>query len=294
MSRGGPPAADPRRNPLTARAHVVELLRRHGLGPDKGFGQNFLVDPAALRTIVDAAEVGPRDTVLEVGPGLGVLTRELAARAARVVAVELDERLLPVLRETLAGAGEVEVVREDAVRFDYAASLPAHALLVANLPYNVATAVLARALASGRFDRMVVLVQREVAERLAAGPGEAAYGALSLLMAHHGRVRIVRHVPPGAFLPAPKVTSSVVRIDVDEHGPLPRALHDLIHVGFAHRRKTLLKNLHLAGYGRQDAAEALADLGLDPRVRAEALDLATFARLLERLGPSGGADPARP
>ncbi|NLG08062.1 MAG: 16S rRNA (adenine(1518)-N(6)/adenine(1519)-N(6))-dimethyltransferase RsmA [Deinococcales bacterium] len=282
MSDPGP------RKPLTARSRVAELLERHGLRADKGFGQNFLVDEAALRAIVDAAELAPGDRVLEVGPGLGVLSHALAERGAHVTSVELDRRLLPVLAETLAdlerlpGAGSVEVVEGDAMRFDLA-RLPQGAKLVANLPYNVATAIVARALESGRFSRLVFLVQREVADRLTAKPEEPAYGALSLLVARFGRARTVRLVPPGAFFPPPKVTSAVVRVDVDPAAEPDPELFALIHQGFAHRRKTLKRNLLYAGYPAERVDAALAELGLDPRVRAEALDLTTFERLRERL-----------
>jgi len=277
---------------LTARGRVGALLRDHGLSADKGFGQNFLVDDAALRAIVGAADLEPGDDVFEVGPGLGVLTRALAERGAAVVTVELDRRLLPPLRETLAdfldrsGPGSVRLVHGDAVAFDLD-TLPAGGSLVANLPYHVATAVVAKALASRRFRRLVFLVQREVAERMVARPATPAYGALSLLVAHYGRARIVRDVPPGAFLPPPKVTSSIVRIDVDGDAAPDPHLFTLIHQGFAHRRKTLLRNLVYAGYAKDVAADALARLGLDARVRAEALDLETFRRLRDALGAAG-------
>ncbi len=274
--------------PLTARSRVADLLERHGLRADKGFGQNFLVDEAALRAIVAAAEIEPGDTVLEVGPGLGVLTRALATAGANVTSVELDRRLLPVLEETLAdvekleGAGTVRIVEGDATRFDLS-EMPEGSKLVANLPYNVATVVIVRALESGRFSRLVFLVQREVGERLAAGPADSAYGALSLLVAHFGRARTVRLVPPGAFFPPPKVTSAVVRIDVKPGVAPDPGLFELIHQGFAHRRKTLKKNLGYAGYPKERVDAALAALELDPRVRAEALDLQTFVRLRELL-----------
>ncbi len=284
MTDGGHPAAEPAIGPLTAPSRVAALLERHALTPDKGYGQNFLVDRAALRAILAAAGPLAGATVLEVGPGLGVLTRELAAASARVVAVELDARLLPVLRETLAGLTNVELVQGDALEVDLA-GLPAGSLLVANLPYNVATPLLLRALASGRFERLVVLVQREVADRLGAAPATPAYGALSLVVRHYGVARSVRRVPPGAFFPPPKVTSSIVRIDVEQRDPPPAGLFELVHAGFAHRRKTLLKNLTLAGYDRSEAAAAIASVELDPRVRAEALDLDTFARLLGVAGP---------
>jgi len=273
---------------LTAPSRVQELLRRHGITPDKGFGQNFLVDASALRVIVDAAEIGPGDTVFEAGPGLGVLTRALARRARRVVSVELDRRLKPVLTETLAGLDNVDLVEGDAARFDFAA-LPEGALLVANLPYNAGTAVLTRALESARFRRLVFLVQREVAERLTAGPGTPAYGSLSLLVHHFGSARQVRRVPPGAFLPPPKVTSSVVRIDVRTGTRPDPELFAFIRTCFAHRRKTLVKNLTMAGRARHRVEAALQRLGLDDRVRAEALGLDAFRELLHVM--QEGEDP---
>jgi 16S rRNA (adenine1518-N6/adenine1519-N6)-dimethyltransferase len=267
---------------LTAPSKVAALLRRHGLTPDRGFSQNFLVDAAVLSAVVDAAAIGPEDTVFEVGPGLGVLTRALAARARRVVSVELDRRLLDVLSETLQGLANVEVVQGDAARFDYAALEPG-ALLVANLPYSVATAVVARALESDRFVRLVFLVQREVADRLTASPGTPAYGALTLFVQHFGRARSLRRVAPGAFLPPPKVTSAVVRIDVRPDAVPDPELFALVRTAFAHRRKTLAKNLILAGFEREPVAAALARAGCDPHVRAEALDLAAFRRLRDEL-----------
>jgi 16S rRNA (adenine1518-N6/adenine1519-N6)-dimethyltransferase len=294
---GGAGAPPPK--PLTTLTRVKELLTHHGLSADKSFGQNFLVDEAALRAVVGAAQIAPGDTVLEVGPGLGVLTHALASAGAEVTSVELDSRLLPVLQETLAelppppGPGSARVVHADALRYDLS-QLPRGSKLVANLPYNVATPIIARALESGRFTRLVFLVQREVGDRLAAQPGTPAYGALSLLIKQFGTARVVRLVPPGAFMPPPKITSAVVRIDVDQQARPDPELFELIHRGFAHRRKTLKKNLQYAGYGAADVDAALAGLGLDPRVRAEQLDLATFGRLLGALprppsAPEAGA-----
>ena len=249
---------------------------------DKGFGQNFLVDAHALSDIVGAAELTKADTVLEVGPGLGTLTRELAARAGRAVSVELDMKLLPVLSETLAGLENIELIHGDGLTFDLT-QLPANSLLVANLPYNVGTPILVRALESGRFKRLVFLVQKEVADRLRAAPGTSAYGALSLVVAHFGSVKTVRDVKPSSFAPPPEVTSSVVRIDVKPGATPNSGLFRLIHQGFAHRRKTLKKNLLMAGYPVDRVSEALTAAGLDPRVRAEVLDLKTFNTLHEIL-----------
>ena len=257
-------------------------MTRYGLRADKGFGQNFLVDASALAAIVGAAELTEADTVLEVGPGLGVLTRELAAKAGRVVSVELDTRLLPVLAETLAGSENIELVYGDGLTFDLS-QLPENSLFVANLPYNVGTPILVRALESGRFKRLVFLVQKEVAQRLTARPSTPAYGALSLVAQHYGSVRSVRDVKPSSFAPPPTVTSSVVRLEVRPDAEPDPALFRLVHQAFAHRRKTLKKNLLMAGYSAVRVAEALEQLSLDPRVRAEALDLETFYKLQEML-----------
>ncbi|HLV12263.1 MAG TPA: 16S rRNA (adenine(1518)-N(6)/adenine(1519)-N(6))-dimethyltransferase RsmA [Trueperaceae bacterium] len=288
MTPAGPPA-DPGGPPLTNRSVVRDLLTRHGLAADRSFGQNFLVEPAVLEAVVSAACVSADDTVLEVGPGLGTLTRALSRRAGRVVAVELDARLLPVLAETLVGCDNVQVVHADALRFDLG-SLPDGAVMASNLPYNVATPVIARVLESTRFARLGCLVQLEVAERIVAAPGDPAYGALSLLVAHFARARIVRAVPPGAFVPPPKVTSAVVAMEVDRAARPRPDLFALVHSGFAHRRKTLKRNLVMAGYEAEAVDAALAGLGLDPRVRAERLGLAEFGALLEVLGPA----PRRP
>lgn len=275
--------------PLYSPAVVTGLLSRHGLRPDKAFGQNFLIDGNILAHIVAAARLEPGDTVLEIGPGLGVLTRELALRAREVVSVELDGRLLPLLEETLGVCSNVRLVHADGLSFDLSA-LPEGSLLVANLPYNVGTAMLTRALESARFGRLVCLVQKEVAQRLTAPPGSELYGALSLVAAHFAKAEIVRDVPPSAFLPAPEVTSSVIRLEVDPTARPDPELFTLIHQGFRHRRKTLRKNLVMAGYPAGLVEEALGSLGLDPRVRAETLSLEAFGLLRRRLDPRPQGD----
>jgi 16S rRNA (adenine1518-N6/adenine1519-N6)-dimethyltransferase len=268
---------------LHAPSTVRALLERHGLRADKTFGQNFLIDWNALRAVVDAAELTGRETVLEIGPGLGVLTRELTQRAGRVVSVELDERLLPVLRETVQQAANLETVHGDAMEFDLSL-LPKGALLVANLPYNIATGVIVRALESGVFARLVVMVQKEVAERLTAEPGDSQYGAVSLIVAHFAEAGIVRHVAPGCFYPPPEVTSSIVRLDVRSEAQPRPDLFRFVRDAFRHRRKTLAKNLRMAGHERQRIAAALSAEGLDPRVRGEELGLEAFKALHRRLG----------
>lgn len=264
---------------LSSRRVVSDLLNRHGLRPDKAFGQNFLVDQNALNSIVGAAELSRDQTAVEFGPGLGVLTRELAARAGRVVAVELDARMLAVLHETTAGLDNVEILHQDALDFNYS-QVPTGSSLVANLPYNVATPLVSRALESGRLKRIVVMVQREVAERMRAEVGDSGYGAYSILIAHYARATIVRDVSPGCFMPPPAVTSSIIRLDVRDGVQPDPDLFALVHASFAHRRKTLRKNLIMAGYSGSTVLHALGSLQLNDRVRAEELSLDRF-RLLQ-------------
>ncbi|MEX2536582.1 MAG: 16S rRNA (adenine(1518)-N(6)/adenine(1519)-N(6))-dimethyltransferase RsmA [Trueperaceae bacterium] len=264
--------------PKTVRA----LLERHGLRADKTFGQNFLVDLHALMAVVNAAELTPTDTVLEVGPGLGVLTRELTERAGKVVGVELDRRMLEVLAETVGTAPNLEIRHGDAMQFDFG-QLPPKSVMVANLPYNIATGLIVRALESGIFDRLVVMVQKEVAERLVATAGTDPYGAVSLIVRHFASATIKRHVPPTCFYPTPEVTSSIVRLDVRSDARPQPELFALVRDAFRHRRKTLARNLHMAGYERERVSKALEAEGLDPRIRGEALSLEAFTSLQQRL-----------
>ncbi|GGJ40913.1 16S rRNA (adenine(1518)-N(6)/adenine(1519)-N(6))-dimethyltransferase RsmA [Deinococcus roseus] len=265
--------------PLYSPKVVHDLLERHGMRPTKAFGQNFLIDGNILRMIVQAGE--PAGTVYEVGPGLGVLTRELAASGLPVITLEKDERLKPVLQETIADLQNVQIVWGDALEFAWN-DVPAGSVLIANLPYYISTAILTRIFESGRFSRATFLVQKEVAQRLVALPGTDQYGFLSALTALHGKARIVKDVPKGAFYPAPDVTSSVVRVDLTGQKP-PRTLLRLLEAGLAHRRKTLRNNLQAAGYATQKIDEVLAALQVSPTIRAEALSYAQWQGLHDGL-----------
>ncbi|ADV68347.1 16S rRNA (adenine(1518)-N(6)/adenine(1519)-N(6))-dimethyltransferase RsmA [Deinococcus maricopensis] len=272
--------------PLYSPRTVRDLMQRHGIRATKSLGQNFLVDGNVLRSIADAGGAASGVSVLEVGPGLGVLTREVAERGAHVVTLEKDERLRPVLAETLAGL-DVEVVWGDALKFDYD-RLPDGTRVIANLPYYISTALLSKFMASARIVSATVLVQREVAERLAAKPGEDAYGFMSALAALHGRVRIVRDVPKGAFIPAPDVTSSVVRLDFtgfEDSGQKPDArLIRLMEAALHHRRKTMRNNLRMAGFDAGAVEQALETVGLRADVRAEDVALRDMHRFAQALG----------
>ncbi len=256
--------------PLYSPRVVQSLLEKYGLRPTKSFGQNFLIDGNILRQIVQAGEVGPGDWVYEVGPGLGVLTRALFDTGAKVTALEKDTHLKGVLAETLAGL-EIELVWGDALEFDWGA-VPQGSILVANLPYYISTAILSRIMSSGRFARATFLVQREVGERLIAVPGSENYGFLSALTQLYGSAKIVRNVPKNAFLPAPDVTSSIVRVDLSGALPDP-GLIKLLEATLAYRRKTLKNNLERAGYDLGILNRALETMSLSPSVRGETLTL---------------------
>ncbi len=265
------------------RRQVRDLLVGHGLAPSRALGQNFVADPNTVRRIARLAEVGPGDRVVEIGPGLGSLTLALAETGAAVTAVELDRHLLPVLREVVEPAG-VRVVAGDARRLDWDAVLgPGPWVLVANLPYNLATTLVLDVLADvPAIERMLVMVQREVGERLAARPGGRAYGIPSVKLAYWAEAEVVGRVPPTVFVPEPRVESALVRI---RRRPPPaeaaavdrERLFGVVEAGFGQRRKMLRRSLA----GLVDA-EAFARAGVRPEARAEELDLAAWSRLAAR------------
>jgi 16S rRNA (adenine1518-N6/adenine1519-N6)-dimethyltransferase len=265
---------------LTSPKVVRALLDRYGLRADKRFGQNFLVERGYLQKIVDTVGLQPGETVYEVGPGLGTLTRALAEAGANVVSIEMDRRLEAVYVETLAGL-PVQIIWGDALAFDWA-SLAPQSLFAGNLPYNIATPLITKLLLSGRFRRIVALVQKEVALRMVARPGTPAYGLLSVRVQYHARARRVVDLPSGAFFPPPKVTSSVVCLEPNERPDHP-SLFRLVEASFAQRRKTLMNALKAAGYTPERVAQALEALRLPLDVRGEALDLPQFEELAERV-----------
>ena len=272
-------------------------MREYGLWPRKGLGQNFLVDEGALSRIVEAAELSPEDTVVEVGAGPGFLTRLLAQRAGHVIAVELDEKMVNLLRRELAAFPNLEVIHGDILDLPPSVLMMASERLfgaprpykvVANIPYYITSAVLRHFLEDPlKPGLMVVTVQWEVAQRLVAAPGEMSLLAVSVQF--YGRPRILFRIPSRAFYPAPKVDSAAVRIDVY---PRPAVevkdvgrFFEVVRAGFAHRRKQL-RNALARGLSLEveKAEEALQRAGIDPRRRAETLSLEEWARLCEELG----------
>lgn len=268
--------------------HPKHLLDRYQIEPKKSLGQNFLFDEGLLGRIVAAAELSPEDEVLEVGPGLGALTRPLAAAARRVVAVELDGRLLPVLESELNGLSNVELVQGDVLELAPADWFAAPYVVVANVPYYITGAILRHLLGSQpRPRRLVLTVQREVADRLTAKPPDMSLLAVSVQ--YYGRVRLVSAVRAGAFWPRPEVDSAVVRIDVEERhlwgagagqNALPEAaFFRVVRAGFSEKRKQLKNNLRQLGLDDVAIAAALERAGIDGRRRAETLSVAEWERL---------------
>lgn len=261
------------------RRDAAALLARHGLAPKRSLGQNFVVDPNTVRRIARLAGVGPGDHVVEVGAGLGALTLALAETGAAVTAVEVDGHLVPVLEEVLAGTG-ARVVHADAMAVDWGELLAGAArwALVANLPYNVATPLVLDVLDQvPAVDRLLVMVQSEVADRLAAAPGEPAYGIPSVKVAYWATAQVVGRVPPTVFLPRPRVDSALVRI-TRRPAPAtpadPARLFTLVRAGFGQRRKMLRRSLA----GLVDAG-GFAAAGVDPGARAEDLSVEEWGRL---------------
>ncbi len=275
--------------PLTPSS-AREILDRHGLAMRKRDGQNLLIDPNTVRRIVAAAQLAPDDVVLEVGPGIGSLTLALADAVERVVAVEIDAGFINALADVLEGVDGVEVIHADALAVDLAALVDGGpARMVANLPYNVATAIVVEALASEAFTDAFVMVQREVGERWAARPGDTTYSGVSAKLGVLADVSVELHIPRGVFLPVPNVDSVMVRLVRREDAPdlvgFARVAR-VVDAAFAQRRKTLRNTLR--SLGPADAvADAATRSGLDLAGRAEQVDPEGFVRLTAALGAVG-------
>lgn len=268
--------------------------------PNKRLGQHFLVDPNIVRKIVAAAELRPVETVLEIGPGRGILTRALCAVARSVLAVEVDLRLAAGLEESLADCRNLDLRRGDALEFPYE-TLPPGTVVVANLPYSLSTPLLFRLLeAKDRIDRMILMLQTEVARRLVAKPGSGQYGILSVLVPYAARVSLAFQVSNHCFRPRPEVDSTVVRLVMHRRPPVRVADETrfvrTVRAAFAHRRKTLTNSLRDEGMSADRISRALVQVGIAPSRRAETLSLGELAALANALAdvdpqpvqPAGG------
>lgn len=280
--------------------NTIEIIQKYEFMFQKKFGQNFLIDTHVLEKIISAAGITKDDCVLEIGPGIGTMTQYLAENAGHVVAVEIDRNLIPILKETLADYNNVTVINEDILRVDIKALAEEYnggkpIKVVANLPYYITTPIIMGLFESGvPIDNITVMVQKEVADRMKEGPGSKDYGALSLAVQYYAEPEIVANVPPNCFIPRPNVGSAVIRLTRHKEMPVqvkdPALMFKIIRASFNQRRKTLQNGLGNASelpYTKEQIAAAIAEMGLTPTIRGEALSLAQFAQLSDILGNMG-------
>ena len=277
--------------------NTIEIIQKYEFMFQKKFGQNFLIDTHVLEKIISAAGITKNDCVLEIGPGIGTMTQYLAENAGHVVAVEIDRNLIPILKETLADYDNVTVINEDILRVDIKALAEEYnggkpIKVVANLPYYITTPIIMGLFESGvPIDNITVMVQKEVADRMKEGPGSKDYGALSLAVQYYAEPEIVANVPPNCFIPRPNVGSAVIRLTRHKEMPVevkdPALMFKIIRASFNQRRKTLQNGLGNAPElpdTKEQIAAAIAEMGLTPTIRGEALSLAQFAQLSDILG----------
>lgn len=288
---------------LSNPKETIQVLQKHEFQFKKKFGQNFLIDPHVLDKIVDAAQITKDDFVLEIGPGIGTLTQYLCENARQVLAVEIDDKLIPILKETLQPYDNVEVLHGDILKQDiqqiadtYNDGKPIK--VVANLPYYITTPIIMELFESHvPLANVTVMVQKEVADRMKAEPGTKDYGALSLAVQYYAKPYIAAFVPPNCFMPRPNVGSAVIRLDCLARVPVEvhneKLMFHLIRASFNQRRKTLqngIANSAELSFTKEQAARAIEQAGFDVRIRGEKLGLEEFARLadeLERMTENG-------
>lgn len=272
--------------------NTIEVIQKYQFAFQKKFGQNFLIDPHVLDKIIGAAGVTKEDMVLEIGPGIGTMTQYLAEAAREVVAVEIDNNLIPILKETLAEYDNVTVINEDILKVDIKKLAEEHndgrpIKVVANLPYYITTPIIMGLFESNvPIDNITVMVQKEVADRMQVGPGSKDYGALSLAVQYYAEPYIVANVPPNCFIPRPNVGSAVIHLTRHKEMPVqvvdPKLMFRLIRASFNQRRKTLQNGLNNApdvSFTKEQIVAAIESLGVPATIRGEALDLQQFAQL---------------
>jgi len=281
---------------LSSPKKTIEIIQKYNFDFQKKFGQNFLIDSHVLEKIIDAAHITKDDFVLEIGPGIGTMTQYLSEHAREVMAVEIDHNLIPILKETLAGYDNVEVLNEDILKVDIGKIAEEKnqgrpIKVVANLPYYITTPIIMGLFEKNvPMDSLTVMVQKEVAQRMQAGPGTKDYGALSLAVQFYAEPYIVANVPPNCFMPRPKVGSAVIRLTRYKDMPIKvkneKLMFSIIRASFNQRRKTLqngINNSSALHFSKEQVVEALGEMELSPTIRGEALSLEQFARLSDLL-----------
>lgn len=290
-----------KREDVSTPRRTKEIINRHGFSFKKSLGQNFLIDQNILGKIVDAANLDQSKGALEIGPGIGALTEKLAERAKKVTAVEIDQRLLPILDEVLEPYPHVDVVHGDVLKLDLASLFAAQfgdvdgVSVVANLPYYVTTPILMKLLEEKLpLEHIVVMIQKEVAERMAASPGGKDYGSLSIAVQYYSEPELVCIVPPSVFIPQPNVASAVIKLTVRKAPPVQvdneAFMFEVVQASFAQRRKTIANNLKsrfFPGEGREQLEALLTEANITPSRRAETLSIEEFAVLSNILFQAG-------
>ena len=282
---------------LYAPSTVNEIRNRHDFKNTKSLGQNFLIDKGIIDKIVDGADIGPDDLVIEIGPGLGVITYEAAQKAKKVLAVEIDKNLIPILNETLGDCPNVEVINQDILKTDVNQLIEEakkdgirEVKVIGNLPYYITTPIIMKLLEDGvDVESLTFMMQKEVADRIQSAPGKKTYGAVSVAVQYYCEAEILSKVPRDVFIPQPNVDSAVLKLTVRKEKPVEVNDRDLflacIKAGFGQRRKTLLNSLMgVDGMTKEKVREALEAAGIDPARRAETLNLNEFATLANEVG----------
>ena len=279
---------------LYAPSTIQAIKERHNFQLSKSLGQNFITDKSVIERIVEGSDVGEDDLVIEIGPGIGVLTAEAAESAAKVVAIEIDKKLIPILAETLADYDNIRVVNQDILKTDIneiireereTGSFAGGVKIMGNLPYYITTPIIMGILEKGvEADSITIMMQKEVADRIKAAPGGKIYGAISAAVQYYCEVEQVASVPKEVFVPRPKVDSAVLKLSIRKERPVDlideKSFFACIKAGFGQRRKTLLNSLTgVNGLPKEDVKEILEAAGVDPARRAETLDIKEFAAI---------------
>ena len=280
--------------------NTIEVLQKYNFNFQKRFGQNFLIDTHVLERIISEAEITKDDVVLEIGPGIGTMTQYLCESASKVIAVEIDNTLIPILADTLSEYDNVTVINEDVLKLDINKIVEEECggrpiKVVANLPYYITTPIIMSLFEKDvKIDSITVMIQKEVADRMTAQPGSKDYGSLSVAVQYYSRPRIVEEVPPDSFIPHPKVTSSVVTMELYEELPVRAQNEELfntvVRAAFGQRRKTLVNALSSNAevpFGKEQIASCLDQLGFPPAIRGEKLSIGDFVSLSDCLSASG-------
>ncbi len=279
---------------LYSPSAMARIGKKHGFRRSKGLGQNFLSDKNIIDLIIEGSDIGPQDLIIEIGPGMGALTMAAAEKAEKVIAVEIDRRLIPVLNDTLSGCGNVDIINADIMKLDLTELIDANRTegrvrVIGNLPYYITTPIIMKLLEERvPADSMTVMLQKEVADRIKASPASRTYGALTLTVEFYCTVSHIADAPKEVFVPRPKVDSTVIRLDIRDKRPVEltdeKIFFETIRSGFGQRRKMLLNSLTgVRGMPKERIAEVLSSAGIDGSRRAETLSLTEFAAVANEI-----------